>query len=161
MASLNPVLTIGRQLTEALELHLGMNKEQARQRAAAFDDGRSEAADRLDDYPHQLWRHAPARDDCHGPVVQPQVLIADEPTTALDVTIEAQIVDLVKRLRDEIGMAVIWMTHDLGVVAGFAERVVVMYAGFIVEESGQGPLRRAAPSIYHRLAGVAAAPGRN
>jgi oligopeptide transport system ATP-binding protein len=66
----------------------------------------------------------------------PQILIADEPTTALDVTIQAQIVDLVKRLRDEIGMAVIWITHDLGVVAGLAERVIVMYAGYIVERAG-------------------------
>ena len=65
----------------------------------------------------------------------PQLLIADEPTTALDVTIQAQIVELVKRLRDEIGMAIIWITHDLGVVAGLADRVIVMYAGFIVEES--------------------------
>jgi oligopeptide transport system ATP-binding protein len=65
----------------------------------------------------------------------PQILIADEPTTALDVTIQAQIVDLVKKLRDEIGMAIIWITHDLGVVAGLADRVMVMYAGFIVEEA--------------------------
>ncbi len=65
----------------------------------------------------------------------PQLLIADEPTTALDVTIQAQITDLVKRLRDEIGMAIIWITHDLGVVAGLADRMIVMYAGFIVEES--------------------------
>ena len=65
----------------------------------------------------------------------PQLLIADEPTTALDVTIQAQIADLVKRLRDEIGMAIIWITHDLGVVAGLADRMIVMYAGFIVEES--------------------------
>ena len=72
----------------------------------------------------------------------PQILIADEPTTALDVTIQAQITDLVKRLRDEIGMAIIWITHDLGVVAGLADRVIVMYAGFIVEEAaGQGPVR--------------------
>ena len=70
-----------------------------------------------------------------GLACNPQLLIADEPTTALDVTIQAQIVDLVKRLRDEIGMAVIWITHDLGVVAGLADRVMVMYAGFAVEEA--------------------------
>ncbi len=77
-----------------------------------------------------------------GLTCNPQLLIADEPTTALDVTIQAQITDLVKRLRDEIGMAIIWITHDLGVVAGLAQRVIVMYAGFIVEEAGgQGPVR--------------------
>jgi oligopeptide transport system ATP-binding protein len=138
MTSLNPVLTIGRQLTEALELHLGMNKEQARQRAAELLTmvGIPQAADRLDDYPHQFSGGMRQRVMIAMALsCNPQVLIADEPTTALDVTIQAQIVDLVKRLRDEIGMAVIWITHDLGVVAGFAERVVVMYAGFIVEEA--------------------------
>ena len=88
------------------------------------------------------------------------MLIADEPTTALDVTIQAQIVDLVKKLRDEIGMAIIWITHDLGVVAGLAERVVVMYAGYIVEEA---PVKELygdpTPSLHPGPAGVAAPPG--
>ena len=73
-------------------------------------------------------------DDRDGPSCSPQILIADEPTTALDVTIQAQIIDLVKRLRDELGMAIIWITHDLGVVASLAQRVLVMYGGFIIEE---------------------------
>ena len=92
----------------------------------------------------------------------PQLLIADEPTTALDVTIQAQIVDLVKRLRDEIGMAIIWITHDLGVVAGLADRVIVMYAGYIVEESPVKELyANPAPPLHPRPAGLAAPPGRS
>jgi len=94
------------------------------------------AADRLDDYPHQFSGGMRQRVMiAMGLSCNPQLLIADEPTTALDVTIQAQITDLVKRLRDEIGMAIIWITHDLGVVAGLADRMIVMYAGFIVEES--------------------------
>ena len=81
----------------------------------------------------------------------PQILIADEPTTALDVTIQAQIIELVKRLRDELGMAIIWITHDLGVIAGMADRVMVMYGGLIIEEAaGQRPLRQPAPSLHDR-----------
>lgn len=138
MTSLNPVLTIGRQLTEALELHLGMNKDQSRQRAAELLTmvGIPQAADRLDDYPHQFSGGMRQRVMIAMALsCNPQILVADEPTTALDVTIQAQIIDLVKRLRDEIGMAIIWITHDLGIIAGLAERVVVMYAGFIVEEA--------------------------
>ena len=94
------------------------------------------AAERLDDYPHQFSGGMRQRVMiAMGLSCNPQLLIADEPTTALDVTIQAQIADLVKRLRDEIGMAIIWITHDLGVVAGLADRVIVMYAGFIVEEA--------------------------
>ncbi|RME78903.1 MAG: ABC transporter ATP-binding protein [Chloroflexi bacterium] len=138
MTSLNPVLTIGRQISEALELHLGMDKKQARNRAIELLEmvGIPSAADRIDDYPHQFSGGMRQRVMiAMGLSCNPQLLIADEPTTALDVTIQAQIVDLVKRLRDEIGMAVIWITHDLGVVAGLADRVIVMYAGYIVEEA--------------------------
>jgi oligopeptide transport system ATP-binding protein len=138
MTSLNPVLTIGRQITEALELHLNMNKEQARKRAVELLEmvGIPGAEARLNDYPHQFSGGMRQRVMiAMGLSCNPQLLIADEPTTALDVTIQAQIVDLVNRLRNELGMAVIWITHDLGVVAGMAERVIVMYAGFIVEES--------------------------
>ncbi|WP_423225004.1 ABC transporter ATP-binding protein [Candidatus Amarolinea aalborgensis] len=138
MTSLNPVLTIGFQIGEALILHLGMNKEQARKRSVELLElvGIPGAADRLDDYPHQFSGGMRQRVMiAMGLSCNPQLLIADEPTTALDVTIQAQIVDLVQRLKDEIGMAVIWITHDLGVVAGMAERVIVMYAGFIVEEA--------------------------
>lgn len=139
MTSLNPVLTIGRQITEALELHRNMNREQARKRAVQLLEmvGIPGAASRLDDYPHQFSGGMRQRVMiAMGLSCDPQLLIADEPTTALDVTIQAQIVDLVRRLQDELGMAIIWITHDLGVVAGMADRVLVMYAGFIVEESG-------------------------
>jgi len=138
MTSLNPVLTIGRQIGEALELHLHMKKEESRQRSAELLAmvGIPQAEARLDDYPHQFSGGMRQRAMiAMGLACNPQLLIADEPTTALDVTIQAQIVDLVKRLRDEIGMAVIWITHDLGVVAGLADRVMVMYAGFAVEEA--------------------------
>jgi oligopeptide transport system ATP-binding protein len=136
MTSLNPVLTIGRQITEALKLHLGMDNEQARVRAAELLAmvGIPSARDRLDDYPHQFSGGMRQRAMiAMGLSCNPQLLIADEPTTALDVTIQAQILDLVRRLRDKIGMAMIWISHDLGVVAGLADNVEVMYAGYIVE----------------------------
>ncbi len=138
MTSLNPVLTIGRQIGEALELHLGMNKEESRRRSAELLSmvGIPEADARLDDYPHQFSGGMRQRAMiAMGLACSPQLLIADEPTTALDVTIQAQIVELVKRLRDEIGMAIVWITHDLGVVAGLADRMMVMYAGTVVEEA--------------------------
>ncbi|MBM3190979.1 MAG: ABC transporter ATP-binding protein, partial [Chloroflexi bacterium] len=138
MTSLNPVLTIGRQLTEAAEIHLGMSPEQARRHAIdLLRLVNVPAADqRLNEYPHQFSGGMRQRVmiamaiSCH-----PKVLIADEPTTALDVTIQAQIIELVKRLGEELGMAVIWITHDLGVVAGLCDRVQVMYAGRIVESA--------------------------
>jgi oligopeptide transport system ATP-binding protein len=136
MTSLNPVLTIGRQVEEALELHMGMSRSQARRRAIELLQmvGIPQAEDRIDDYPHQFSGGMRQRVMIAMALsCNPQILIADEPTTALDVTIQAQIVELVKRLRDEIGMAVIWITHDLGIIAGLAEKVIVMYAGFIVE----------------------------
>ena len=138
MTSLNPVLTIGQQITEALELHLGMDKQQARQRAVELLElvGIPGAEGRLDAYPHQFSGGMRQRVMiAMGLSCNPQLLIADEPTTALDVTIQAQIVDLVKELKEKIGMAIIWITHDLGVVAGLAERVIVMYAGEIIEEA--------------------------
>ena len=138
MTSLNPVLTIGRQLTEPLMLHLGMTKKQAETRAAELLSmvGIPNASDRLKDYPHQYSGGMRQRVMIAMALsCNPQILIADEPTTALDVTIQAQIVELVKRLRDELGMAIVWITHDLGVVAGIAQRVMVMYGGFIIEEA--------------------------
>ena len=128
----------GRQITEALELHLNMSREQSRKRAVELLElvGIPGAASRLDDYPHQFSGGMRQRVMiAMGLSCNPQLLIADEPTTALDVTIQAQIVDLVNRLKDELGMAIIWITHDLGVVAGMAQRVIVMYSGFIVEEA--------------------------
>jgi len=138
MTSLNPVLTIGRQLEEPLMIHIGMTKHQARDRAAELLGmvGIPNAKDRLNDYPHQYSGGMRQRVMIAMALsCSPQVLIADEPTTALDVTIQAQITDLVKRLRNELGMAIIWITHDLGVVAGLAQRVLVMYGGFIIEEA--------------------------
>ncbi|MBN1486608.1 MAG: ABC transporter ATP-binding protein [Anaerolineae bacterium] len=141
MTSLNPVLTIGFQITESLQLHQGMDKAQSRERALELLDmvGIPEAALRLDDYPHQFSGGMRQRAMiAMGLSCNPSILIADEPTTALDVTIQAQIVDLVKRLQDKLGMTVIWITHDLGVVAGMADRVNVMYAGSIIET---GPVK--------------------
>jgi oligopeptide transport system ATP-binding protein len=149
MTSLNPVLTIGRQITEALRLHLGMNNEQARERAAELLAmvGIPMAAQRLDSYPHQFSGGMRQRAMIAMALsCNPQLLIADEPTTALDVTIQAQILDLVKRLRDKIGMAIIWISHDLGVVAGLADTVQVMYAGFIVE---RGPVNEIFKDTRH------------
>ena len=136
MTSFNPVLTIGFQIMEALKLHQGMDDKEARERAAELLAmvGIPEANMRLDDYPHQFSGGMRQRAMiAMGLSCNPLLLIADEPTTSLDVTIQAQIIDLVRRLRDRLGMAVIWITHDLGVVAGLAERVNVMYAGQIIE----------------------------
>jgi oligopeptide transport system ATP-binding protein len=138
MTSLNPVLTIGYQVAESLQLHLGMDKASARGRAAELLGlvGIPNAKERLDDYPHQFSGGMRQRVMIATALsCNPQLLIADEPTTALDVTIQAQIIDLVRKLRDAIGMAIIWITHDLGIVAGLAQRVLVMYAGFIIEKA--------------------------
>jgi oligopeptide transport system ATP-binding protein len=145
MTSLNPVLTIGFQITEALNQHLGMGQKAARERAAELLSlvGIPEAAQRLDDYPHQFSGGMRQRAMIAMALsCTPKILIADEPTTALDVTIQAQIIELVKRLQDQLGMAIIWITHDLGIVAGLTRRVNVMYAGCLIET---GPVKR----IYH------------
>ncbi len=139
MTSLNPVLTIGRQIKEPLRTHMGMNAKQAERRAIELLEwvGIPEPAKRLSNYPHQFSGGMRQRVMIAMALAcNPSILIADEPTTALDVTIQAQIIELVKRMREQMGMAIIWITHDLGVVAGLAERVIVMYAGFIVEEAG-------------------------
>jgi oligopeptide transport system ATP-binding protein len=139
MTSLNPVLTIGRQITESLRKHTGMDQKTAERRAVELLDivGISDGLRHLGDYPHQFSGGMRQRVMIAMSLAcNPSLLIADEPTTALDVTIQAQIVELVTKIRQQVGMAVIWITHDLGVVAGIAERVVVMYAGFIVEEAG-------------------------
>ncbi len=138
MTSLNPVLTIGKQLAEPLLLHMGMTKKEALDRSVELLNqvGIPNARMRLDDYPHQLSGGMRQRVMIAMALAcSPQILIADEPTTALDVTIQAQIIELVKRLRQELGMAIIWITHDLGIVAGIAHRVQVMYAGFVVERA--------------------------
>jgi oligopeptide transport system ATP-binding protein len=136
MSSLNPVYTVGFQIAEALKLHQGMSDAEARARADELLEmvGIPEARQRLDDYPHQFSGGMRQRAMIAMALsCNPELLIADEPTTALDVTIQAQIVDLVMRLQEQLGMAVMWITHDLGIVAGMARDVNVMYAGYIVE----------------------------
>lgn len=138
MTSLNPVLTIGIQMEEPLMLHLGMSRNQARARSAELLTmvGIPGPKERLRDYPHQFSGGMRQRVMIAMALsCGPQILIADEPTTALDVTIQAQITELVRRLRDELGMAIIWITHDLGVIAGLARRVSVMYGGYLIEEA--------------------------
>lgn len=136
MTSLNPVFSVGYQLMEPLCKHLGLRRGEARKRAIELLSlvGIPSPQDRINDYPHQFSGGMRQRVMIAIALAcEPKVLIADEPTTALDVTIQAQILELVKKLRQELGMSIIWITHDLGVVAGIADRVIVMYAGLIVE----------------------------
>ncbi|MBL4813687.1 MAG: ABC transporter ATP-binding protein [Rhodobacteraceae bacterium] len=138
MTSLNPVFTIGAQIAEPLRKHMKMSKRAALTRAAELLDlvGIPDPRARLKDYPHQFSGGMRQRVMIAIALAcDPKVLIADEPTTALDVTIQAQILDLMHDLRSKLGMAVIWITHDLGVIAGIADRVLVMYAGQIVEHA--------------------------
>lgn len=138
MTSLNPVFTVGYQLMEPLRKHLGFSRSQARKRAIELLSlvGIPSPQDRISDYPHQFSGGMRQRVMIAIALAcEPKVLIADEPTTALDVTIQAQILELIKKLRQEIGMSIIWITHDLSVVAGIADRVMVMYGGLIVESA--------------------------
>lgn len=139
MTSLNPVLTIGRQLEEPLTVHLGMSSRKARRRAIEL----LEMVDipspekRLSDFPHQFSGGMRQRlMIAMALACRPRLLIADEPTSSLDVTVQAGIIELVRRLRLELEMAVIWITHDLSILATLADRVAVMYAGRVVEEAG-------------------------
>ena len=138
MTSLNPVLTVGRQLTEALEMHLGLSGSAARTRAGELleEVGIPDPGRRLDDYPHRMSGGMRQRVMVAMALsCEPKVLLADEPTTAVDVTIQAQLLDLINRLSRERGAAVVIITHNLGVVARYADSVNVMYAGRIVESS--------------------------
>jgi oligopeptide/dipeptide ABC transporter ATP-binding protein len=137
MTSLNPVLTIGRQLREAIETHLGLDRKESEARAVELLDqvGIPSARSRIGDYPHQFSGGMRQRAMIAMALAcEPKLLIADEPTTALDVTIQAQILDLLRTLVAERDTALILITHDLGVVAGMCERVHVMYAGMVMEE---------------------------
>ena len=145
MTSLNPVLTIGRQLTEGLEIHLGMTRGDARQRAAEVlaTVGIPDAARRLSQYPHQFSGGMRQRIMIAAALAcNPALILADEPTTALDVTIQAQILELMRDLSRRFGVAMLIITHNLGVVARYADRVNVMYAGRIVERGSARDLYR-------------------
>ena len=145
MTSLNPVLTIGRQITETLELHQGMNRTEATERAGELLRlvGIPDADQRLKDYPHQFSGGMRQRVMIAMALsCNPKLIIADEPTTALDVTIQAQILELMQSLSQQFGTALIIITHNLGVVARYAHRVNVMYAGKIIETGSS-------TEIYH------------
>jgi oligopeptide/dipeptide ABC transporter ATP-binding protein len=172
MSSLNPVLTIADQIMEPLRQHQGLSVQAARRKAIELLEmvRISDASRRIDDYPHRLSGGMRQRVMIAIAVAcRPKLLIADEPTTALDVTIQSQILELLRELQREIGMSVILITHDLGVVAEFAQRVVVMYAGRVVETASvpalfEQPMHpytegliRAVPSLdedVHRLATI-------
>lgn len=141
MTSLNPVFTVGMQIMEPLREHMGMDKARAEARAVELLElvGIPDARSRLQSYPHQFSGGMRQRVMIAIALAcDPDVLIADEPTTALDVTIQAQILELVKELRQKLGMAIIWITHDLGVIATVADRVMVMYGGQVAEH---GPVK--------------------
>jgi oligopeptide transport system ATP-binding protein len=145
MTSLNPVLSIGKQITETLELHMDMSKQEALGRAAELLGlvGIPDPERRLNDYPHQLSGGMRQRVMIAMAIsCNPRLMIADEPTTALDVTIQAQVLELMRQLSVDLGMALVIITHNLGVVARYASRVIVMYAGNIIETGS-------AEEIYH------------
>ena len=151
MTSLNPVLTVGRQIGETLRLHQGVSKAQAEQKAIEMLTlvGIPEPQRRVREYPHQLSGGMRQRVMIAIALAcNPKLLIADEPTTALDVTIQAQILDLMRDLKRTVGAAIVIITHDLGVVAEVAERVIVMYAGRKVEEAEVGRLFRSPRHPY-------------
>ncbi len=136
--SLNPILTIGEQISESLTQHMGFSPKQARARAVELlsEVGIPDSKLRYGNYPFEFSGGMRQRVMIAIAVAcRPQIVIADEPTTALDVTIQAQVIELFKRLRDKLGLAIIWITHDLGVVAGLAQRVLVMYGGRVVESA--------------------------
>lgn len=163
MTSLNPVLTVGFQIAEAIRQHEGVSEKAARTRVADLLAlvGIPEASQRLDDYPHQFSGGMRQRAMIAMALsCTPQILIADEPTTALDVTIQAQIIELVKRLQDQFGMAIIWVTHDLGIVAGLTRRVNVMYAGSLIE-TGPVKLIYSNPSHPYTVGLLASLPSLN
>lgn len=143
MTSLHPVLPIGLQISESLVEHCALSMQEARERTIELlrQVGLPDPESRYSNYPHQFSGGMRQRVMIAMAIAcRPSILIADEPTTALDVTIQAQIIDLVKRLRDELHMAVVWITHDLGVIAGLANQVMVMYGGLFLEKARVGDL---------------------
>ncbi len=161
MTSLNPVVPVGDQVAEAMQVNLGLGRKEALKRTKELFTrvGIPDAAHQLKSYPHQFSGGMRQRVMIAMAIsCRPKLLIADEPTTALDVTIQAQIVDLVKELQQELGMTMIWITHDLGMVARLANRVIVMYAGHIVE---MGPTEQifAHPSHPYTIGLLSSVPG--
>ncbi len=153
MTSLNPFMRVSRQLMEVTQLHLGHTKEQAREHAIKMLEhvGIPDARERADSYPHEFSGGMRQRVMIAMALsCQPELLIADEPTTALDVTIQAQILELIKRLKAETGASVILITHDLGVVAGMTDRIIVMYAGRVFEQAPTGELFERPGNPYTR-----------
>ena len=151
ISSLNPVFKVGDQVAEVFETHQGLNHEQAVQRAVEMlaQVGIPDAKRRAESYPHEMSGGMAQRVMiAMGLAMTPELLIADEPTTALDVTIQAQILDLMRALKERIGMSIVFITHDLGVVAEMADHVAVMYAGQIVEYSDVGTIFRAPKMPY-------------
>ncbi len=137
LTALNPVMTLGRQVGEVIERHLGGTRAEVRDKSVGWLErvGIPDPGEIASAYPHQLSGGMRQRAlIAMALAAEPDLLVADEPTTALDVTVQAQIVELMRQLRDDLGMALIWITHDLGVVAGLADRVAVMQSGRIVEE---------------------------
>ena len=160
MTSLNPVLTVERQLTEALQLHMGMGREEARKEAAdlLLRVGIPDPERRVKQYPHQFSGGMRQRVMIAMALsCNPRMIIADEPTTALDVTIQAQILELMKSLTQEFGVALMVITHNLGVVARYADRVNIMYAGKIIERgTAAGHIRRSPAPIHGGVASFGA-----
>jgi len=153
MTSLNPFLRISKQLMEVTQLHLGHNREQAREHAIRMLEtvGIPDARERVDSYPHEFSGGMRQRVMIAMALsCQPELLIADEPTTALDVTIQAQILELIKRLKAETEASVILITHDLGVVAGMTDRIIVMYAGKVFEQAATTELFERPGNPYTR-----------
>lgn len=153
MTSLNPVRTIGEQLIEPIELHLGLDTGDARDRAIQLLDtvGIPSAAERIDEYPHRFSGGMRQRVMiAMGISCEPDILIADEATTALDVTTQAKILEEINELQGRLGMALIWITHDLGVVAGIADRVIVLYGGRTMEEADVDDLFKTRRHPYTR-----------
>ena len=138
MSSLNPVMPVGKQISEALEVHLGLDGARAHKRTVELlsSVGIPDARERASSLPHEFSGGMRQRVMIAMALsCRPELLLADEPTTALDMTVQAEILELVRDLRDKRGLSILWITHDLGVIAELAERVLVMYAGYIVEEA--------------------------